>query len=204
MKATDPEGDALSYFLDTAPEGMSIDRFGRILWQSSVSTTTPQAVTVRVSDSRGKSVTQSFAITMVADTEAPKVSLLIRSGNFSFTGNSQININTSYTVTVLATDNVGVAEVGLLVNGQRVSLNTSNSITLTASQLGNIQLQGMAKDTTGLEGTAGVVVAVVDPASINRPVPTDPSLPPHPGFDPDDNGRPTVTITSPENDSDDH
>ncbi len=198
VKATDPEGDALSYRLDAAPEGMSIDRFGRILWHSTVATTAAQAVTVRVSDSRGKSVTQSFTITMVADTEVPKVSLLIRSGNFTFTGNGQVNVNTSYTVTVLATDNVGVAEVGLLVDGQRVVLNAANSITLTASQFGNVQLQGMAKDTTGLEGTADATVAVVDSANTNRPVPNTPGLPPHPGFKDGDNGRPIVTITSPE------
>ena len=198
VKATDPEGDALSYSLDNAPSGMSIDRFGRILWQSAASNTAPQAVTVRVSDSRGKSVTQSFTITMTADTEAPKVSLLIRSGNFTFTGDGQVNVNTSYTVTVLATDNVGIAEVGLLVDGQRVVLNSANSITLTASQLRNVQLEGMAKDTTGLEGKANATVAVVDAATTNEPVPETPGLPQHPGLDPNDNGRPIVRITSPE------
>ncbi|MCA9221807.1 MAG: hypothetical protein KDA71_15860, partial [Planctomycetales bacterium] len=55
VRASDPDGDPLSYSLTTAPAGMTIDRLGRILWQSSATDTTPQPVTVVVTDDRGQS-----------------------------------------------------------------------------------------------------------------------------------------------------
>ncbi|MCA9207114.1 MAG: hypothetical protein KDA55_02110, partial [Planctomycetales bacterium] len=196
VRASDPDGDPLSYSLTTAPAGMTIDRLGRILWQSSVADTAPQPVTVVVTDDRGQSDSQSFTINMIADTKPPLVSLTVESGNQSFSGDARVNVGSNYTVRVFATDNVAVAEIGLLVDGQRVTLDASNSITLPANLLGSVPLQATATDTSGLQGVVDATVNVIDPAVPNQPAPSG-DKPPHPGFDPTDNQRPIVTITSP-------
>jgi RHS repeat-associated protein len=197
VRATDPDGDPLTYRLDTAPSGMTIDKFGRILWASPVTTTAPQPVTVTVADNRGQTVSQPFTITMVADTQPPSVSLDTQIGGVFYVGDTYVDVGSNYTIRVFATDNVAVADVGLLVNGQRVTLNASGAISLPASTLGTVQLQAIATDTSGLQGTASATVTVVDPARKNEPVPTDPTLPPHPGFAAGDTRAPIVTITSP-------
>lgn len=70
--ATDPEGDALSYSLTTAPTGMSINSVGLISWTPATAQFGDNAVTVAVSDG-SLSATQSFTIN-VGNNRAPTVS----------------------------------------------------------------------------------------------------------------------------------
>ena len=101
------------------------------------------------------------------------------------------------TLTVIATDNVGVASRTLQVNGIPLALDANGQATFLASQLVTLNVAATAADATGNTGAAMLVVNVIDPAAPNRPVITDPTLPTHPGFDPTDNGEPIVEITSP-------
>lgn len=197
VRASDPDGDPLTYSLSTAPANMSIDVRGRILWESSVADTAAQPVTVVVTDNRGQSASQSFTIAMAADTQPPHVSLTVQSGTQFFAGDARVDLGSNYTVSVTATDNVTVSDVSLLVNGQRVTLDASRSITLPASAVEVVQLRATATDSSGLVGFSEATVDIVDPARSNEPDPTNPGLPPHPGFDPTDNLPPMVTITSP-------
>src|SRR5690606_7369916 len=66
VRALDAKGDALAFALDTAPNGMSIDAgTGIITWQTASGDLGPHEVTIRVSDGRGGSDTQSFTLTVV-------------------------------------------------------------------------------------------------------------------------------------------
>ncbi len=197
VRATDPDGDPLTFRLDTAPVGMTIDRLGRILWQSATTDTAPQAVKVTVADNRGQSVSQSWQIEMRADTQAPNVSLTVISGDQNFVGDAKIDIGSSYTVRVNATDNVGLANVSLTVDGKIVSLDATGAVRLQATAIGNIALVAKATDARGLEGTALATITVVNRVDSNSPPTTDPNLPTNPGPDPTDNQAPVVTITTP-------
>src|SRR5262249_39975204 len=54
VTATDPDGDALSYYLDAAPAGMTIDRpTGVVTWTPDAGQAGTQHVSVRVLDGRG-------------------------------------------------------------------------------------------------------------------------------------------------------
>ena len=63
VNATDPEGDALTYSLDAAPAGMTIDSTsGVISWTPAA--TGDSNVTVRATDTGGLSATQSFVVSV--------------------------------------------------------------------------------------------------------------------------------------------
>ena len=63
VEASDPEGQALTYLLDQAPAGMSIDAAtGLISWTPTFSQVGLSEVTVRVQDARGGSATQFFQV----------------------------------------------------------------------------------------------------------------------------------------------
>lgn len=197
VRAIDPDGDPLSYRLETAPEGMTIDRFGRVLWTPPPTLATPQDVTVMVSDDRGQTASQPFTITMLADTQTPRVFLSVESEGRSFGNDARVDLGTTYVVRVTATDNVGVAERELHVDGERVALDDAGAVVLSADRLGTVQLEATATDLAGNSATATSTVEIIRSGAGTDPQPGDPNLPPHPGGDPTDNRPPVVEITSP-------
>jgi hypothetical protein len=63
VTATDPDGDALTYRLETAPAGMTIESgTGRITWQMTSSLTGPQQVRVSVDDGHQGQAFQEFTL----------------------------------------------------------------------------------------------------------------------------------------------
>ena len=197
VRASDPDADPLTYRLSAAPRGMTIDPYGRILWASPATLTAPQDVTIVVSDNRGQTATQSYTIDMLADTEAPRVRLAISTADGAFANQATIDAGSLYTVRVFATDNIAVSQIGLLVNGQPVTLSATGSVALSASAVGAVQLLGFARDSAGLRGEVSGSVTIVVAGQSNPPTPGDPTLPQHPEFDPTDQGTPLVQITSP-------
>jgi hypothetical protein len=85
--ASDPNpGDILSFRLDVAPAGMTVDAdTGLIEWMPTSDQSGPHAVTVRVVDQAGAFDTQSYTVTVVAEDET---SLLGESGTVTV---SQLN-----------------------------------------------------------------------------------------------------------------
>ena len=65
VRAVDPEGDPLTFALDGAPAGMTIDRLGRILWDAPVVAVAPTPISVTVTDNRGQSATEDFTINVI-------------------------------------------------------------------------------------------------------------------------------------------
>jgi hypothetical protein len=65
IKATDPDGDPLTYELKEAPEGMVIDRStGLISWKIAEEDTSRHPVSVRITDDHGGEVLYNFDITL--------------------------------------------------------------------------------------------------------------------------------------------
>ena len=204
VRATDPEGGDLTFELVNAPDSMSVDQFGRIVWNTDAGSDQPVDVTLRVTDEGGKSVEQSWQIEFVADTESPLVSATVFVQGFGFQTASQVDIGSSNQIRVIASDNVAVASLGLKQNGVDVPLNDQGQFTFDAIGVGTFTFLATATDAAGNVGESTLTVRVVNPANPNTPIPTgsttvpsDPTLPPHPGFDPSDNGAPNVEITAP-------
>jgi len=69
VKATDPDGDPLSYFLKTAPSGMTIDPLtGLIKWNVPPEFKGKTPITVSVTDGHGGEVVQSFTLEITPET----------------------------------------------------------------------------------------------------------------------------------------
>ena len=153
VQAFDPNGDALSYTLNNAPQGMTIDELGRIRWSGA----NPGSYTaeVVVADTRGAQAIQRLDLNVVADTTAPKVNLWSsRLGD--------VQKGESVTFVVNATDDVGMESVELLVNGTRVALDGQGRATVPMNSTGVVQAQAFATDVSGNTGNATSSIRVID------------------------------------------
>jgi RHS repeat-associated protein len=198
VKAIDAENDPLTYSLENAPAGMTIDRFGLIRWHSALSDLGARPFTVKVTDNFGQSASQLVPLAVVADTEAPKVAISIVRGGTTNANGMQVDLGGSYVVQVTATDNVAVSSLSLKVAGVVQPLDSAGRATLTAAQLGEVTLEATATDPSNNTGSSTSKVQIVSPAT-NNFNPNDTALPPrNGGIDPTDRNEPLVKILSPE------
>ncbi len=197
--AIDPENDPLTYTLEDAPAGMSIDRMGQIRFETTKANVGESSVRVTATDPQGLQAAQAFTLAVIPDTEAPKVAIDVLREGVVVTGAPRVDKGATYRVRVRATDNVSVASIHLQVNGTAVPLDGNGIAALAASQLGSVQLTANALDASGNRGDASATVQVVNVANSNQPSPGDGKLPPLVGgTDPSDQLPPIVSITSPE------
>ncbi len=72
--ANDPDGDALTYSLNQAPEGMTIEgTTGLISWDPSIDQQGEQVVAIRVEDGRGGAVGQAYTVTVIVPNRNPDI-----------------------------------------------------------------------------------------------------------------------------------
>lgn len=71
VQATDPDGDEISYLLEDAPEGMSIDDAGLVRWNLTAAKRGDYPVKITVVDADGAKSTQSFSITLAPAQSSP-------------------------------------------------------------------------------------------------------------------------------------
>ncbi len=76
--ATDDDGNALAYRLNTAPAGAAMDAGGRIAWTPSAAQLGPQRFEVRVDDGQGGWATQTYDVTVSigGDNHPPQITSL--------------------------------------------------------------------------------------------------------------------------------
>jgi len=161
LKATDANGDLLTFALIQSPSGMTVDEFGRISWKPSAASIGTHPVEVKVTDTFGESVTVSYNLSVVADTVAPKVSLIA--------SNNTVGVGDSVTFTVNAVDNVKVESLGLTINGTPVVLDAQGQANVKLNNLGSVTAVATALDAAGNAGTATPAVAAIDTSDVNAP-----------------------------------
>jgi RHS repeat-associated protein len=164
LKARDIDGAPLTYTLIDAPDGMAIDENGVITWN-------PKAfgsydVAVEVNDGQGGVANQNYTLTVGADTEVPKVNLGLNS--------TVLEIGGTLNLQVSATDNVGVQDIDLSLNGTPLTLNPDlpnqvNTTSVTLNQLGLFEVLATATDSSGNIGTKTLQVRVIDPSDKDAP-----------------------------------
>ncbi len=155
-------GDTVRYEFDEAPDGMQIDSLGRISWPTTLGNIGTQHIVVRAINGGGlSSLPHAFDLNVVADTQAPAVVIRL--------SRNRMEIGSSVTVLVSATDNVGLAGRTLRANGILVMLDASGSATLTYTTPGPITFTADAFDTAGNTGTATATLTVFDPSVTGEP-----------------------------------
>jgi hypothetical protein len=116
VKATDADGDNLTYNLDSASlgKGITVDALGRLRWNPTTTNVGNNTINVTVNDGNGGSATQTINLTVAQDTVAPSLRLIAL--------NDTANLGSDITFQARATDNVKVASLQLTVDGTPVVL----------------------------------------------------------------------------------
>ena len=171
VDATDPDGDVITYSLQIAPAGMSIDSAtGLISWIPTAGQLGVNAVTVRASD-----ITlyqeQSYNVT-VSDVALPLDVIVQAIPNI-------INFGETTTVQAFSTGGTGAVTVSLTVNGVATPIDAVGDAVITGTAIGGYELIATATDDNETVSTTGFF-SVRDPSDITPP---------------------TVSITSPATDS---
>jgi RHS repeat-associated protein len=162
VRATDPNGDPLSFQLEAGPTGMTIDTFGRVTWSPGINNVGTHPVRINVSDTRGASVSQAYDLTVRSDQEAPRVNVQLSA--------NPVAVGTPVTFVVTATDNVEVQTLTLTIGSSPVGLDPNGRVTLAPTTVGPLSVVGRATDAGGLTGTATVTLSVFDPTDTEAPV----------------------------------
>lgn len=184
VRATDPNGDPLTFKLREGPVGMTVDNNGRLLWTVPNDAVGSHPVVVVVSDPSGAEVVRSFVLEVRPDVDAPQVVVTATP--------DAVNPGARVTFQVLATDNVRVESLSLTIGGKPLVTGPNGTASLVMEELGLINVLASATDPSGNVGFASTTVRVIDPSA------TNPTNSPRPGdIDPNDRRAPTVIITSP-------
>jgi RHS repeat-associated protein len=154
--------DAFTFSLAQGPAGMVVDpRSGLVTWRPATADLGPHAVDVRLTNERGAVSDQTFTLTVVPDTTAPSVTVVLST--------AVTQVGQAVTITVTASDDVAVASYGLTVNGTTVTLDANHSAVYTPTTAAVLAVVGTATDTSGNVGTATVPLRVADPTDTDGP-----------------------------------
>jgi RHS repeat-associated protein len=160
--ATDADGEFLTYELVSGPDGMLIDGVGRMFWIPTAAQLGNNDVEVRVTDQRGGSVSQTFTVTVQADTAAPQVAILL--------SRNPVNVGAFVDIRVSAVDNVGIDSLLLTIDGQPVPLDANGTARVQPHSVGALNALATATDAAGNVATDQITLFVADPDDVEGPV----------------------------------
>ncbi len=170
VEATDPDaGDTLTYSLDIAPVGMTIQAgTGLIGWTPTAAQVGSQPVTVQVQDQGGLSATQNFTVTVASPNHPPTI---------TSTPITTATAGQSYTYDADATDpDTGdTLSYSLTLAPTGMTIDTATGLiqwTLTDAQIGEQNVTVKVQDTGGLSATQSFTISVTAPIS-HAPVAVD-------------------------------
>ena len=151
----EPDGDPVTFKLSEGPEGMTVDQFGRVSWQTAAADVGDHFVDILVADDRGEIISHSYTLTVAPDVDKPQVNLLVSP--------NPVDLNGEVTFTAQTTDNVGVVNRTLTVDGQQVALDDQGRATLVMDTAGQITATLTATDAAGNSISQDVTITVHDP-----------------------------------------
>ena len=158
--ATDTD-DSVIYSVD-GPMGITVNETsGLVSWDPTLVVSGNYPITLTATDARGLSTDQPYTLVVSPDTEAPDVSIILSNG--------RIGIGEAYEVQVVASDNVAVASIELVIDGVPVTLDTEGRATITPTIAGIPELTATATDTAGNIGTATDSLFVIDFSDVTPP-----------------------------------
>jgi choice-of-anchor A domain-containing protein/RHS repeat-associated protein len=122
VRGQDAEGDQVTLSLSGAPEGMTIDAYGRVTWQSPVTGAGTYTFNVLAEDESGHVNTYEMVLQVNPDVQVPNVDI---------TPYGFLPAGRQVAVRLQATDNVGVASLRLMYGDQDLALDASGTAVIT-------------------------------------------------------------------------
>lgn len=187
VTATDPDGGPLSFTLDKAPAGMTINTTSTYIawigWRPNSAQVGTHDVTVRATDPAGMSTTQSYSITVANVNDAPVASndayTMIKGGTLNVAAPGVLaNDSDPDAGDTLTATNYSVPATGALAG----NADGSFSYTPPASYNGMVNFSYVARDAAGVASkTRGYVAVAVrlnrGPVTVDDTVATTPNTP---------------------------
>ncbi len=172
ITASDPDSDYLTFELVSGPEGLTIDQYGQMVWETtSALAGSTFEVQVKVTDIYGQSDTTSFDVNVIADVQAPEVYLISSTTNPA--------IGTEVIFLIQASDDVAISELSLIIGSQAVAVNEQGYARFTLQNAGDYTVTATAYDEAGNESSDQITLTAYDP----------------------NDAAPVVTITVPQDDA---
>lgn len=162
VTATDEDfGDQIRFSLLTSPVPMQMDAVSGLITWTPTTEASPVSVTMRVTDASQATTERTISIALTADTLAPIVSV---------TASPQlVDPGEVVTLTVTATDDIGVSSTALTVNGSAVTLDANGQAVYTTGASGQYIAVATADDAAANQGTAQTAFAARDSSDTTPP-----------------------------------
>jgi RHS repeat-associated protein len=173
VQANDSNHDSLTYSLETAPDGMTIDAQGRITWQPQPTQVDSHPVTIKVSDGRGGFATQTFNLDVVSTTYRSNSAPSITS-----TPNLVTNLERTYSYNLTGTDPDGdlllwsldSSPDGMVIDAQSGALRWQPSSIQIGEHTVAVRLSDAYGLYTGQEFTLTVTGVNTPPQIVSTPI----------------------------------
>jgi len=160
--AYDPDGDPITFALESAPPAMSIDANGNISWLPEADDAGTVPVIVAVSDPFGATSRLSFDLPVLADDTGPSVSLSV--------SDLAIDLGESVQITASASDPVGIDTFVVTYDNQPIALDANGQSIVTPDSGGTFTIAATATDLGGNSATREEFLIVTDPANASDPL----------------------------------
>lgn len=160
VQASDPDGDPLTYSLNTAPPGMTISAAGQINWTTSASDTGDHPVTVQVTDPDGLGDSASFTVTVFQ--AGANLVRLSDPGNFSVVAGDTLSftlqgVSSDASATLRYSKQTGPDDLSVTVTTGEVTWATDSS------DLGSFSVRARVTDQGGVFDEKVFTIEVTDP-----------------------------------------
>ncbi len=162
VTASDPDGDSLTYTLNTFPEGMTISASGLIAWTPTATQVGNHNITVAVSDGKGGAVDQQYVLTVSVAT--PTNNPPVITSTPVETGATGIE----YTYQIVATDQDGDSLTYSVQQGPTdAAIDTNGLFTWALPTQGSHEIKLAVSDGTA-EVTQVFTLTISDPIPVNN------------------------------------
>ncbi len=139
---------------------MQLDAFGRVSWNTPNADVGTHSISVVVTDALGASVSQSYELSVISDTQAPNIFLEV---------DSPVTRLTDGVLFASATDNVGVESLVLELGGTPVPLDATGRGRFNLDRAGTYEVVATATDAAGNTRVVSSSLLVIDNHDASAP-----------------------------------
>ncbi|MEL6109171.1 MAG: putative Ig domain-containing protein, partial [Planctomycetota bacterium] len=162
LYATDPNQDSLTYSTANAPDGLSINGYGRIIWQTDADDLGTHTFDVTVDDGRGGIDTEQVTVIVSPDTTGPTLEII--------TPTSDPKVDDEYFIRIYSPEELDPDGPIVILNGNEVPvLPPDGLVPIPTDTPGVVNVEVTVKDPIGNPTTDTIDIFVIDPTDTDAP-----------------------------------